>query len=264
MKTFDNEDAIIDFFKSTSIDELVLIGDINTCKNIANSILDDDLWADWKSSFGKNDSPPDFYNDKNEIMMDVMRVDDHETKQKNKIINLTHQKEGKAIKKILNELGANINEDTMIIPNVCTDLPTFEDHDYSKYLSCFERVINKHKDSIPLYKKNHPNYKTIFLIFDESSGYIESALKNINFEPQINQSVLGEIHLYCLDRKFIKIIKDSETDYIIWFAPYKQYILPDKKCMPFPKGVIIDVNSINIDDKEFVDYNSTLMVSSEV
>ena len=47
--------------------------------------------------------------------------------------------------------------------NAVTDLPEREDHNYQFYIENFKRTIEKHIRSIPLYRKNHPNYKIVFL-----------------------------------------------------------------------------------------------------
>jgi hypothetical protein len=42
--------------------------------------------------------------------------------------------------------------------------------------------VKKHIKSIPLYQKNHPGYKTVFFVFDESCGYVlaEDELQALN------------------------------------------------------------------------------------
>ena len=54
---------------------------------------------------------------------------------------------------------------------VSSGLSTKEDHDYQKYIDNFQRVFEKHNLKVPKYKENHPGYKTIFFIYDESSAY---------------------------------------------------------------------------------------------
>lgn len=40
------------------------------------------------------------------------------------------------------------------------------------YKKNFTRVLQKHDDSAELYRKNHPGFRLIYFIMDESSGYI--------------------------------------------------------------------------------------------
>lgn len=102
MTRYDNENTIIsDFqmFKSKdisflplSIKKLQLYNSIHKVKN----------WKNWIDSSGKNDPPPDFYNKKRKIMMDVMRIDDHAfVDDKGNVINNHNKRESEIIKKLI-------------------------------------------------------------------------------------------------------------------------------------------------------------------
>lgn len=74
---YDNENTIIsDFqrFKKSDIEFLTI--SIKTLR-LYNSIHNIRNWKIWIDSSGKNDLPPDYYNEKRKLMMDVMRIDDH-------------------------------------------------------------------------------------------------------------------------------------------------------------------------------------------
>ena len=89
--------------------------------------------------------PPDFYNDKLKLMMDVMRIDDHAFESKNgKIVNPTNQRESVIQKQIRKSglLDSFPNVKNVIVTAV-TDLTTDEDHNYKFYYSNFERVLMK-------------------------------------------------------------------------------------------------------------------------
>lgn len=153
----------------------MLLNDSVAVREIFASIHDPEEWKLWSDSSGKSDPPPDFYNDKLKLMMDVMRIDDHAFESKNgKIVNPTNQRESVIQKQIRKSglLDSFPNVKNVIVTAV-TDLPTDEDHNYKFYYSNFERVLMKHNNQIDLYGKNHPGYKTIFLVLDESSAYFE-------------------------------------------------------------------------------------------
>lgn len=64
------------------------------CVELFLSLSDDQKFSDWINSSGKGDPPPDFYNPKINMMMDVMRVDDHgHVVGKGKYINPVNQRE---------------------------------------------------------------------------------------------------------------------------------------------------------------------------
>lgn len=45
-------------------------------------------------------------------------------------------------------------------------------HNYRAYLSNFQRICQKHLNSVEAYRKNYPNKKLGFLIVDDSTFYI--------------------------------------------------------------------------------------------
>ncbi len=139
-------------------------------ESIVNKVCSQKEWMNWIDSSGKSAPPPDFYSDEFRLMMDVMRVNDHEQKgKKGKLHNpsIAHERD---MYKELEQAGI-IEQfpNAKVVLTGVTQLPTYEDHNYDLYLKCFRRVVSKHIDSIPLYQKNHPGYKVIFLVFDESS-----------------------------------------------------------------------------------------------
>ena len=76
---------------------------------------------------------------------------------------------------------------TNFIVNAITDLPTEKDHNYSWYKESFERVLNEHNKKVELYKKNHPGYKIIFFVFDESTLYFESTYTYPNKSQEVGR-----------------------------------------------------------------------------
>ncbi len=258
MNYYDDECKIIEHFQGVKTYETLLISIGIECEKLFACINDQSMWGNWIFSGEKSAPPPDFYSDKYKSMMDVMRVDDHTHKVKGKYINETNAKESK----IQNELKISGLKDNFpnanFIVNAITDLPTEKDHNYLWYKESFERVLNEHNKKVELYKKNHPGYKIIFFVFDESSLYFETKEKINSIKSKM--SIEGKVHLFFQDAKFLNIIKNLDVDYLIWYAPYK-YAQSDNGKIDLPKVVIYKINDIDI---ETINYNENLMISAEV
>ena len=261
MNFFDDESKIIECLQDVQLNKVFLSNDIAAVKEIFASIHDTEEWKLWSNSSGKSDPPPDFYNDKLKVMMDVMRIDDHAFEKKNgKIVNPTHQKES-MIQKEIRKSGMLDNfpnvKDVMV--TAVTDLPTAEDHNYKFYYSNFERVLMKHNNQIDLYGKNHPGYKTIFLVLDESSAYFEMKSK------MDNGVMKGQPHYWFWDNMFVKVLKKLRIDYLIWYAPFKYYEVPNGDEKPdLPEVCVIDIKDITQWDSHLISYDMSKMKSVEL
>ncbi len=194
-------------------------------ESIVDKVCNQDEWARWIDSSGKSDPPPDFYSVEYKLMMDVMRVNDHEQKgKKGKLHNpsMAHERE---MDKELEQAGV-IKQlpNAKVFLSGCTQLPTYEDHNYDLYQKHFKRVISDHIDNIPLYKSNHPGYKVIFFIFDESSAYFEAEMP-IDTKKQniIGERMAGKPHLFFIDVAFLDAFVDKGIDYLFWYTPYKLF-----------------------------------------
>ena len=262
MKTFNNEDYILENFRIHDKKNVVYIGKFFKCNKIFRLLKSYKFNKQWVNSSGKNDPPPDFYNNKSKLMMDVMTVEDNSYKnQKGKIVNLTKEQEEKTLRKYFGANYKNERDDLRISVVAHSGLSTIEDHNFDRYVKNFKRVVEKHIDKLNLYKKNHPNFKIIFFIFDESTAYIESLEKQEkNFKQ--GQRMCGRPHIYFCDRQFVNIFKDSKIDYIVWYAPWKMILNEFGQPFKFPQCAVIDVK--NIKDRILVDYENDRMVSSEV
>ncbi len=222
MNFFDDENKIIEWLQSVECSSGCFPVLNEEIVSVFESIHNEEQLKLWKNSSGKSDPPPDFYCDELKLMMDVMRVDDHAYKnKKGKIVNPTNAKES-AMQNELRQSGIldrfpNVKD---IICNAMTDLPTGQDHNYKFYNNNFIRTVEEHKRKIELYKQNHPGFKSIFFILDESSAYFEAEQRRdeIIFEAPIK----GYPHLWLLDQAFTNVFMGSDIDYVIWFAPYKQ------------------------------------------
>lgn len=260
MSLYDNENKIIEAFQAEFEEKICMLPNTHDVYHILTSIYNKENWIKWNNSSKKNDPPPDFYNDELKIMMDVMRIDDHAFKnEKGKIINPTLQKENELYNKIINsDFIKSIKFKGNIIVTTKTELPSEEDHNYGYYLKNFIRVINKHNDKVSLYNSNHPNFKVIFFIFDESSAYFEN--ENKKTIKKIGDNVKGKIHYWFLDKEFVDVIINANIDYLIWYSPYKHYIGTNDEMIP--RICIYDVKKLKTDI--LLKYDESKMDSVEI
>ena len=263
-KIYDDENEIIEFFQSLQSLEILLLPENNDeIESICLSVHDKDCWLKWIDSSRKDAPPPDFYCEELRLMMDVMRVDDHGRIGENgkSIINPTLQRESEVMRDLKNRGILDKFPNVPIHLRVETGLPTDEDHNYIFYRDSFLRTVKSHIDKIKKYQLNHPGFKTVFFIFDESSFYFESAHDNIRKSK--GAIIQGAFHLWFFDKAFINIFTDSPVDYVIWFSPYKHCKVFDEngKNIAFPKAVVYDAKTFLNYGRE---YNIKRMVSSEL
>lgn len=261
MNYFDDESKIVKSLQDVPLNKVFLSNDVSAAKEIFVSIHDAEEWKLWSDSSGKADPPPDFYNDKLKIMMDIMRIDDHAFVKKNgKVVNPTNQQESIMQKEIRkNGILDNFPNVKDVRVTAVTNLPTEEDHNYKFYYSNFERVLMKHNNQIDLYEKNHPGYKTIFLVLDESSAYLE-------IESKMDNDVMrGRPHYWFWDNTFIKILKQLKIDYLIWYAPFKYYEV-QKGCEKpdLPEVCVIDIKDITQWGPHLISYDISKIKSAEL
>lgn len=62
--------------------EIFHVNDDDETVGMFNSIYDECQWKEWTDASSKDAPPPDFYNDTQHLMLEVMRVDDHGFKKK--------------------------------------------------------------------------------------------------------------------------------------------------------------------------------------
>lgn len=264
MKTSDCEEFLLEQFRLLNNFEILLLGNKLKCINLLSSLRNNFRRKNWVNSSAKNAPPPDFYNDKTKMMMEVMKIDDHAfTDKVGKVQNPTAKKETEILKKYFGKDYKEYRPDISCYVAVSSGLSTKEDHDYQKYIDNFQRVFEKHNLKVPKYKENHPGYKTIFFIYDESSAYGECVNQNdATAIPGIGAPIMVKTHYPFLDKKFVDFIIKSDVDYVIWFMPWKMIKIIDGKILDFPKCVIIEKNKIK--EKHLVDYNENLMISADL
>ena len=222
---------------------------------IANAVGDPELWEKWIDSSGKDAPPPDFYSDELCLMMEVMRIDDHGYRKKGKTVNPVYERE-RQLERELRATGIfDRYPNAELVVTAKSGLPTEEDHNYSRYVANFRGAIEKHGKKISNYRKNHPNHKLIFFVYDESSLYFES-------DGEFDRSAAmlsGYLHWHMHDKAFVDVLKDYDIDYLIWYTPYKwvEHSFPP---VIFPRAFVYK-NGIPMPEE--ITYNADKMVSSE-
>lgn len=260
----EKEIELIHFLQTSFESEKVLFLPRRTkqASRIYNLIANQNNWKYWIDSSGHDAPPPDFYSDEFRIMMDVMRVDDHERKNSKGKVFSPHKQHERKIYQELEEKGILTQfPKANVIINGWTGLPTYEDHNYTFYRKSFTRILQKHIKHIPNYKQNHPGYKVIFYIFDESTAYFQSYSEvNRQYQHTPNEVWFGNPHLYYADPAFLNTFIDQGIDYLIWFTPYKR-IISNCDEANIPQICIFDLSQKNF---VFKKYHETKMESTEV
>ena len=112
-----------------------------------------------------------------------------------------------------------------------------------------------------LYKKNHPGYKAIFFVMDESSAYTESTIPIEQLTIEYGEFFKGEPHIFYRDKRFVDVLLSLKADYLIWFAPFK-LINTFEQIEPLPKVIAYNLNTYKPSDIRT--YNLFHTISCEV
>ncbi len=246
----DNETNIIEDFQERQntnyYGEIIFLGESQLAKKVYAKISEIKYWCNWINSSGKSDPPPDFYSEKYKLMMDVMRVNDNEQKFINGKKEVFVNREIEAERKASNELEQFLKENNItankVFINSNSGLIGDDAHNYQRYKEHFRRVVQEHIDSIPLYKTNHPGYKVIFFINDESDCY--------RIEPGMTSD---DFHLFYKDKNFVEMFVESGIDIVIWHTPEKRVLTPEFGWVQCFNTVIIDTRFLNTND--FIEYD---------
>ena len=255
--TYDNENNILADFRESD-DKVLPIPLTEELDRVFTLIKDENKWKNWIDSSNKSAPPPDFYNDKEKIMMEVMRFDDQQTIDGKK--HATRSKEAKIRKEIMDsgimDLVPNVER---VMINVNSDLPIYEDHNFKRYRGNFKRTVEKHSNKVENYKRNHPGYTLIFFILDETSGmYFENESDR---KIEKGHTYLSRAHCHWLDSEMIRTIKNCGADFFVWYKPHNSFESPFGVNDDFPKVIIFDIEKM---DYETVEYDENKMMSSEI
>lgn len=254
----DEEKDIIEHLQNIDDSEICLPVESAEALSILNKIKD--YWSKWVDNSKNTNNPPDFYCDDYGLMMDVMRVNDTERLSvKNKLYNPAMSHERDIYNKIEQSglLTAAPNARVTIIGE--TELSTNNDHNFDFYFKNFLRVLKKHIESIPQYVHNHPKYKIIFVVFDESTAYFKIN-KPTNSYPTIGQQILGKPHLFFIDENFLNCFYNKGIDYLLWLTPYKLLKTP-QGFFPLPQLTVYDLHKPR---PSTINYDLNKMRSSEL
>ena len=251
MESLDNEKFILKNYRKVPSIKVFYCGRTLHCwrvKKLTKSILFSKSWVD---SSGKDVPPPDFYNDKHHIMMEMMRVDDSVGEINGKHVPNSFEKASLLAKHYLGKEYKKIKHCTLYCSVDTSDPKRFN---FEGYFKNFERTLKKHSDKVANYRENHPNCKTmVFFVHDESNVYVQVSNKD-----ELKRRIPTEkfrMHKYFFDRKFLDVIKSLEADYVIWMGYHKDLYINNRRIF-FPTVCIYDVKRIK---EKGVEYNHELM-----
>lgn len=218
----------------------------------------------WKDNSLNTINPPDFLCDTYNLMGEFMQVDDigyyKIDKKHKKYINKRRQNENKMFK-----------EACLIFPSDCfpnakdfyaiTDYAS-DEQCFNRYVDEFKRIVEQHMREIPKYRKNHPNYKLIFFIIDDSGLYFEPKYSCYNYDyiKTNPYDVEGQLHIPFLDKYFIDILSEKDIDFIVWYK-FSHNIKTNEKPV-LPSLAIIDMNKVK--KIPFVKYNHKKIINTNV
>ena len=98
-----------------------------------------------------------------------------------------------------------------------------------------------------------------FLIFDESTGYVQAADKSfVERGPVAGEFFQCNSLWHFLDKRFVDIFKDADIDYVVWFTPYK--MIHGSPIQP-PKICVFDMKKYEFTDLR--EYSDEYIVSTE-
>lgn len=231
MKTFDNEELIFDVYRNIPSHQVRYMGNFFRCYRVDKLTRSKMFAKSWINSSSKSDLPPDFHNDKHKIMMEFMRVDDCIDKH-----HSSFKRQNDCLRGIFGNTYKKDDRDLtcFVVPDTHND-----DYNYRGYIDNFRNTLMKHSAKIQQYRENYPKCKSIVLfVCDEANNYIEVANENDLKEQDSYNNF--KIHYAYADSKIVKLIKDSNADFVIWFGLYKEMFVNNRKIF-YPKVVIYDV-----------------------
>lgn len=261
-RALSNELQQLDYFREGYEDRsCALFPESDETKHVINLLLCGDEWTDRS---GKDVPPPDFVCEEHGIMLEVMRVDDHErVGRKGGVVNPARVHESNVAKEcaeVLSGLFANEKRTPELFVLGGTQLPTDEDHSYSNYLTAFKRIIDKHAAKSENYRNNHSGSDLVFFVFDESSAYFEAA--DWVERPLLEgDTVLGRPHFFFADSAFLEVVFSSGADYFVWHTPFKHEHL-FAEGLKLPNTIVYDLSKRSC--LEAIEYDSSRMVSTEI
>ncbi len=241
--TFDNERFILDLFRKTPLSRIRYNGRYFKCAKVERLLKCAFYRKSWIDS--SQDSKPDFHNNKHHIMMDIMRVDDCVNDINGKHIPNSCERAGKYMTK---HFGHNYKNNLKTCPLFFNaDTRHNEEFNFKGYYENFKRVLLDHSNKVEQYRKNYPKCKTcVLFVFDESNAYYQENPFKSN-----NPNKKNLLHSCFIDKRFIEIIKQTKSDFVVWFAFNKSLLNSKGKEIKQPLAFIYEVQYIKNDGYEF-------------
>jgi len=231
------------------VDHAADIEDADVCFYPAESDLAHRFLASLRDSAFVPRERPDFEDTVAMLLLEAMVVDDHPRPGRK---DWTRIRESEVIRE-LEASGLDVHPDAQVIAAVSSGFPTDQDHSYRAYADHFTRTVLKHARNSEVYRAERPGYELGFIVFDESTAYIEGTGEG-------EAVVTGRPHAWFADVAFVDAIQQSGADCFVWVTPYKR-LGTDAGVMPLPGMTILDVALLRKAER-FV-YDAGRMVSSE-
>lgn len=224
MNELDDENKILEMLRAVPYNKVCIFNDDTESKNIYESLIEKkDQWMD---NSGEKNIPPDFINNSESIMLEVMRVNDTNSE--------SNRRETQMYDEILKSGFLSAFPDAKDV----TCIPHVHSQSYKSYKESFKHALSKHNGKVEKYKNNHPGInRIVFFICDESEAYFEC-------QENYDGIFVGKTHFWFYDKFFVDILKEINVDLIIWYTPYKVLERYDMNC---PEVVLIKPRTFHSD-----------------
>ena len=250
---FDDEGTLLEKIQQTSRRDICLFSKSRLERQVYKAFFHKRNDKKIKKNFGKDDPPPDFILPDFSMMADMIQINDYETKhvRKNGEVyyrNDLKQEENRAYCNFMRTQGLEQYPGDMV--HIVANPPGAA---YFKYHNGFSRAVKEHASKInSVYKKNFPQCDKVgFIIFDDSHFYLHNIKGNV-FRP----------HLVYRDYEFLKVIKESGAQFVIWFFSNKIIYTKTNPLRVFPSVVIIDVDKIDL--ASAIHYKKEFLICAEL
>ena len=208
LKSLDDESFIFQQFRNIPFYKIKHIGRAIHCWRVRRLIRSIFYSRSWIDSSSSSEPPPDFHNDKHHIMMEFMRIDDSVGGKRGpnsfqRTHNCLEKYGGKDYKKKM--AGCSL----FFVP----DTRSNKEYNFKGYYGNFERVLMDHSNKVDSYHINYPKCKTcVLFVCDESNDYY-----------QVCEDKMKKKQHNCFrDKRFLNIIKECKSEYVVWFTFYKE------------------------------------------
>ena len=237
MNELDNENRIMEIFREVPTEKVCILFNDEESKSIYESLAFNR--ENWIDNSAKSSPPPDYLNPTENIMLEVMRVNDTDSDMNRGESRLQQELSNSGIL----ELFPNVQNITCV--------PDVHSQSYEKYCRSFVKTVENHSTKIDKYRTNHPEIdRVVFMICDESEAYYE-------VQEQTPKGSKARVHIWFSDISFMRVLKKSGVETIIWFTPYKAL---ERDGINFPEVVVI--NPRLIDDSKLECFNRDQMVDA--